>query len=109
MSSDSHSHDIDGHDIEKWVRVYMMVFVALLVLTVVTVAVAYFELSVGTAIALALVIASVKGSLVACYFMHLINEKKLIYWILLITLLFFMGLMVIPVLWAGDPITYTGT
>lgn len=103
MSSDSHSHE---HDIEKWVRVYIMVFVALMVLTIVTVAVAYFELSVGMAIALALLIATVKGSLVACYFMHLISEKKLIYWILLVTVIFFAGLMLIPVLWAGDVIKY---
>ena len=37
------------------------------------------------AIAVALFIATIKGSLVACYFMHLISEKKLIYVVLGIT------------------------
>ena len=37
------------------------------------------------AIAVALFVATIKGSLVACYFMHLISEKKLIYAVLALT------------------------
>ena len=33
----------------------------------------------------ALLVATIKGSLVACYFMHLISEKKLIYAVLALT------------------------
>ena len=51
--------------------VYILVFVSLMVLTVVTVAVSYLHLPVTAAIAVALVVATVKGSLVAGYFMHL--------------------------------------
>jgi cytochrome c oxidase subunit 4 len=46
----------------------------------------------------ALFIATIKGSLVACYFMHLISEKKLIYAVLVITVIKFVALMILPVL-----------
>ena len=72
MTSD-HAADIDKH-----VRVYITVFVALMVLTIVTVAVSRVHLPVPQAVAVALLVATIKGSLVACYFMHLISEKKLI-------------------------------
>ena len=87
-----------GHDadIQSHIKVYMMVFASLAVLTVVTVAASYLELSSGEAIFLALVIASVKGSLVACFFMHLISENAFITWILMLTAGFFFILMFVP-------------
>lgn len=85
-------------DIDKHVRTYLIVFGALLVLTVVTVAVSYLEISVPAAIGLALVIATIKASLVACYFMHLISEQKLVYWVLILTVSFFVVLIFLPVL-----------
>ncbi len=87
-----------AEDIAKEVRIYISVFAALMVLTVITVAVSYLGLSIGTAVLVALLIASIKGSLVACCFMHLISEKKIIYWVLGITILFFIALMLVPVL-----------
>ena len=94
----------DDHavDIQKHVRTYILVFAALAVLTVVTVAVYYLELSTGAAIALALLIATVKGSLVACYFMRLISEKKLVYAVLALTVAFFIVLLLVPVLTTMD-------
>ena len=84
----------------------MIVFGSLMVLTVVTVGVYYLDLSVGVAIALALTIATIKASLVACYFMHLISERKLIYWVLILTVAFFIPLLLLPVLTSiWDPIT----
>jgi cytochrome c oxidase subunit 4 len=97
--------DAHADDIKKHVRKYVTVFVALLALTVVTVAISYYHLSVGPAIAVALVIASIKGSLVASYFMHLISEKKLIFWALLLTVVFFLALMWLPIFAFSDPIT----
>ena len=91
MSSD---HDII--DIQRHIKVYMTIFAALAVLTIITVAASYLDLSTGEAILLALTIASVKGSLVAGYFMHLIDEKALITWILMLTAGFFFILMFIP-------------
>jgi cytochrome c oxidase subunit 4 len=92
--SGHHPHEIDHH-----VRVAMIVFGALMVLTVVTVgAWALLDLSVPMTIALALLIAIVKGSLVAGYFMHLLTERKLIYWVLGLTVAFFIVLLLVPVL-----------
>jgi cytochrome c oxidase subunit 4 len=67
-----------------------------MVLTVITVAVSRFDLSVPMAVTVALLVATVKGSLVACYFMHLISEKKLIYAVLILTGAFFAALMALP-------------
>ena len=49
-------------------------------------------------ISLALLVATIKGSLVACYFMHLISEKKLILAVLVLTAVFFAVLLALPVL-----------
>jgi len=91
MTSD-HAADIDRH-----VRVYITVFVALMVLTIITVAVSYLHLSLPIAVTVALLVATIKGSLVACYFMHLISEKKLIYAVLVLTTVFFAALLALPV------------
>jgi cytochrome c oxidase subunit 4 len=98
--ADSHAREIDKH-----VRTYIIVFVSLMVLTVVTVAVAFLEMPVWMGIAVALFIASVKGTLVACYFMHLISEKKLIYLVMGLTVFFFVGLLLLPALTDMDAIT----
>lgn len=88
---------IDHHvDVDKHVRGYMIVFASLMVLTIVTVAVSYLDLSVPAAIALALVIATIKAGLVAAVFMHLIDEKKLIYWVLVCTVAAFFVLLLVP-------------
>jgi cytochrome c oxidase subunit 4 len=91
MTSD-HAADIDRH-----VRVYITVFVALMILTIITVAVSRLHLSVPIAVTVALLVAIIKGSLVACYFMHLISEKKLIYAVLTVTVFFFAALLALPV------------
>lgn len=95
----------DHTDIDKHVRAYVLVFVALMVLTIVTVAVSYLDLSTGPAVALALLIATVKGSLVACYFMHLISERKLIYTVLIFTVIFFLAVLLGPLLTNLDEVS----
>ncbi len=92
-------------DVDKHVRIYITVFVALMALTLITVGVSRLHLSVGPAIFLALLIASVKGSLVACYFMHLISEKKLIFTVLVITVIFFVAVLFGPVLTTLDRVS----
>lgn len=96
----SHAGDVghDPADIDKHVRVYITVFVALMVLTLVTVAVSYLDLSTPMAVAVALFIATIKGALVAGYFMHLLSEKKLITSVLALTVVFFIVLLALPVL-----------
>jgi len=99
-ATSDHAADLghDPADIDRHVRVYITVFVALMALTIITVAVSYLDLSTPVAVAVALFIATIKGSLVACYFMHLISEKKLIYAVLGITAFKFVALMLLPVL-----------
>jgi cytochrome c oxidase subunit 4 len=89
-------------DIDKHVRIYISVFVALMVLTIVTVAISRYHLPVPVAVTVALLVATIKGSLVACYFMHLISEKKLIYAVLALTAAFFVVLLALPVLTVHD-------
>ena len=100
MTSD-HAVEMTSHDdadIDRHVRVYIIVFVTLMALTLITVAISYLHLPTPMAIAVALLVATIKGTLVACYFMHLISEKKLIYVVLLITVGCFVGLLFLPVL-----------
>ncbi len=88
-----------GHaaaEIDRHVRVYVTVFVTLMALTLVTVAISYLHLPLPMAVAVALLVATVKGTLVACYFMHLISEKKLIYAVLALTAVFFLALLALP-------------
>ena len=85
-------------DIKKHTRTYIGVFIALGVLTVVTVSVSYFHFVLPLAIAVALIIATVKGSMVASFFMHLAHERRVIYLALMITVVFFIALMFLPLL-----------
>lgn len=89
----SHSQEA----VRKQVRGYIVVFVALMALTIITVGISYLHLSVGPAVALALFVASIKASLVASYFMHLISERKIIYGTLILTGLFLLLLLFLPV------------
>ncbi len=88
----------DAADIDKHVKVYITVFVALMILTIVTVAISRFHLSVPIAVTVALLVATIKGTLVAGYFMHLFSEKKLITAVLALTVAFFFVLLALPVL-----------
>ena len=94
--------EADGHaghtpeEIRAETRVYLIVFCCLAVLTLVTVAVSYLRLASHEAFAVALVIASIKGFLVAGYFMHLLSEKKLIYSVIALTAIFFVFLIGLP-------------
>ncbi len=90
-------NEAEAQRVKEHVRVYLMVFSALAVLTVVTVAISYLQLTTGYAIGVAMVVATVKASLVALYFMHLISEEKVILWLLALCAAFFAALMFLPV------------
>jgi cytochrome c oxidase subunit 4 len=104
MTSDHAASITNDHaaDIDRHVRIYITVFVALMALTIITVAISRFHLPVPIAVSVALLVATIKGSLVACYFMHLISEKKLIYAVLALTAAFFVALLALPVLTVHD-------
>ncbi len=91
-------HDPNLHhspeEINREIRVYLIVFAALAALTGLTVFACYgLKVPVHTAILIALAIACVKGFLVAGFFMHLLSEKKLIYGVLALTVFFFAVLL----------------
>jgi len=92
----------DSTDIQKSVRSYLTVFAMLMVFTIITVAASRFHLAVPVAITIALVIAAMKGSMVAAVFMHLSHEKRWIYGMLLLTAAFFIGLLLLPVFTSLD-------
>ena len=79
------SHHVLGHVMPK--RVLISVWAALVVLTVITVAATEVDLGRFN-IWLALIIATVKGSLVGLYFMHLRYDSPLYALILMIALAF---------------------
>lgn len=58
------------------VKIYLGVFAALLILTAVTIAVSIIDLG-GFNVVVALVVAGIKASLVALFFMHLLYDNKL--------------------------------
>ena len=96
------------HDISKHVKVYVAVFVALLFGTVLTVFMYYQHFdSMAVTVTIALFIATIKASLVAGFFMHLISEKKAIYAVLVATVFFFAAMMYLTV-WARGEMP-TGT
>ena len=99
--SETHDHKPAhaGHshaDLDRHVRAALYVFGSLLVLTGFTVGAYYLHLPRKTAITLALLIATAKGSLVAAWFMHLVSERTLIYWVLGLTAVLFLPLLLLP-------------
>jgi cytochrome c oxidase subunit IV len=79
------------------VKLYMAIFGALMVLTVVTVLVSYWHLPPAAAIALGLFIAAVKASLVMAFFMHLKGERAIIFGLLGVTAFFLLILFWLPI------------
>jgi cytochrome c oxidase subunit IV len=97
-------------DFAVHVRRYVYVFYALLFGTLITVAASYIPFgNRAMNVGVALCIACGKASLVACYFMHLLSERKLIYGILAFTAFFFIGLMFLTLGAFGDFPTHTVT
>ena len=94
----------DPAEIKKHVRTYFMVGAALFAFTAITVAVNQVHLMIPLAITAALAIAITKGSMVASVFMHLSKEKKWIYGALLLTVVFFVVLMSVPLFTTMDTI-----
>jgi cytochrome c oxidase subunit IV len=73
-------------------RTYIVVWGALIILTALTVAVSYVHLGMMNVV-VALLIASVKASLVALFFMHLRYESRLV-WGFALTPIFFLVLII---------------
>jgi len=94
---------MSNKDLAHHITHYRNVFIYLLIGTALTVVASYLEFNVKDSIAgalfVGLTIATIKGYLVAANFMHLNSEKKMIYWILMLTVFFLVLLLSIPLLW----------
>jgi len=94
---------MSNKDLAHQITHYRNIFIYLLIGTALTVAASYLEFNVKDSIAgavfVGLTIATIKGYLVAANFMHLNSEKKMIYWILMLTVFFLVLLLSIPLLW----------
>lgn len=81
------------HHIVKY-GVYVKVLVALLVLTLVSVAVTAIQLN-QLAVTVAILLASIKSALVLIYFMHLKYEKKIYALMVGLVLLIFVAVIIV--------------
>lgn len=99
----------DVQEIKKHIKTYMLIFGALLVLTVLTVAVSKVHFGAADSnvanITIGMIIATVKASLVALFFMHLLHERMEVYRILLLAGVMAVVLFVLTWLHYVDPIT----
>jgi len=94
-------------DIKHHIPVYKNVFIALLILTACTVGASYIHFSYAwIGLLVGLLIASAKGYLVASQFMHLNNEKRFIYGVLTLTVIFFFVLLLMPLLWDENSVAH---
>ena len=94
----------DQESIKKTIRTYWMIGGALFGFTVITVAVNQIHLAVPMAVTVALIIATMKGSMVASVFMHLSHERKWVYGALILTVVGFIILMTVPMFTLMDHI-----
>ena len=112
MSTPHHSnkpHSAPGPEVAVHVKSYIIVLIALMFLTCLTVALSYFDFgSLHANIVVALIVATIKAGLVALIFMHLNHEKKQIYTLLAFTGFFAVGLFFLTWLHYADPIHLPG-
>lgn len=90
-----HAHHVD---VAAHVRKYNIVFAALTAGTILTVAASYLPVSFTGHVVVALLIAAIKGTLVAAFFMHLITERMALYSILIGTVVMFAVLVALPLM-----------
>lgn len=102
---DASHDDHAAHDVTKHIRAYWLVGGTLIIFTIITVALSYVDFGSQKAnVAVAMLVATFKAGLVAAIFMHLSNEKRMIYRILIFTVFFVLGLFFLTYLAWYDPI-----
>ena len=74
------------------VRIYLMIFLVLLVGTALTVAAAFVDFPWRFNTIVALTIATIKATFVVLYFMHVRYSARLV-WVIIVSALFWMGIM----------------
>jgi cytochrome c oxidase subunit IV len=81
---------------------HKLILLALVACTAVMVTLALLPLPTGLKITLVLIVALGEATLVAGVLMHLISERKLIYSVLVLTGVFFLHLLLLPILSHAD-------
>ena len=120
IAQDPAEHEEYAHGVHQHVMRYVFVGITLLAFTILTVALSYvdfggffswlFHVHISPAaggklnIAVAIIVAAFKVSLVALIFMHLAAEKRLIYRVLIFTGFFVLGLFWLTFLAWYNPI-----
>ena len=109
--ADAAAHDHDSPEaIRAFLKKVYVVFGALVVLTIVTWQISNVghdrHWSTATVVSVALAVAITKGTLVALFFMHLIDERKLIYYTLVLVATLFIPLMAFPNLTEGEEMSH---
>ena len=122
IAQDPAEHEEYAHGVHQHVMRYVLVGAILLFFTGLTVALSYvdfggffswlFRIHIAPShagqlnIAVAMILAAIKVSLVVLVFMHLAAEKRLIYRILIFTVVFLLGLFWLIYLAWYNPITH---
>lgn len=87
---------------KNYTRKCLLIFLAVVCGTGLMVGASFASLESGVRIALILAIACGNAFLVAAHLMHLISERKMVYTLLVFTVLFFVALMGLSVWAHGD-------
>ena len=91
--------------VQKSVRAFMKVFAALIILTLITVGLAFVEMPThGMNILVGMIVATIKASLVGLIFMHLNHERSTIYKILVFTAVFALAIFLLTYWTHEDPL-----
>ena len=107
VSPDPSEHEEYAHNVSKHVKGYLIVGAILLAATALTVGLSYVDFGNAKAnMAVAMLLAAIKVTLVGAVFMHLAAEKKLIYRVLIFTGFFVLALFWLTYLTWYDPIVH---
>ena len=77
------------------IRTYLIIIVALIALTLLTVGISFLSLSTGWHLGFGLSVGVLKASLVALYFMHLIHCPRLMWMIVIVSLVWLLGVLMV--------------
>lgn len=91
-------NELSSQEIKQEVRKHLLIYGLLLFLTAINFIVSKLALLGEQTVFIVLSVAFAQGVLIAGYFMHLISEKRLIRFVLILTFIFFLGLLLLPVM-----------
>ena len=89
-------------DTGKQTKKYILILIALVALTFLSVGLSRTGIPAGARVVVALVIAIAQGFLSVSFLMHLNWERRFIYGVLLLTVVFFAALILLPLLTSLD-------